>query len=137
MIWWDRQQDFLTLKTLKDFVISLLIILFGLTTSFMLMKEAISLEMVKSMLISNTFSSKLDCKFYLMLGKDIIVVSSPMVKLGLVSPILWLGTEPTKVLFPFPANKYFEEPPVTKIKINNTKWMFLCSKFIMKKYRIY
>lgn len=38
---------------------------------------------------------------------------------------------------PFRVNKYFEEPPVTKIKISNMKWTFQCFKFIMKKYRIF
>lgn len=89
-----------------------------------------------SMLISNMSSNKSAYRFYLMHGRAIIVVSSLMVKQVPESLTLWLVMEPIRVSCPFLARKFLRGFLPTKIKINNIKSMFLCSKFTTKKCRI-
>jgi hypothetical protein len=94
-------------------------------------------EMEQNMLIKSMFSSKLDYKYYLMLGKDIIVVFLHMGKPEQVNHTLWLAMEQTKVSCQYLVNKFLGEFLETKIKINSMKFVFLCLKFTMRKFRIY
>lgn len=83
------------------------------------------------------FLNKLGLRFWLMLGRDIIVVCLLMDKLELENHIQWLDMGQTKVLSQFHVRKYLKGYLATQIKINNMKLTYPCFKFIMKKFKIF
>src|SRR5688572_24460526 len=71
-------------------VISLSILVFGLTIHFQSDQMAFVLLMMRNILTKEEYMIMLELKFWKMHGKDIIVVFSLMVKLGREKVIQWL-----------------------------------------------
>lgn len=134
-IWWDPLPDSLMQTILRNFVISLSIILSGLTINSMLIKLATLLVIQISMLTNNTSSSRSVYRSYLMRGKAITVAYLPMAKQEQANPTRWWVTDRTKESCLFHVNKFSIEQVKTKIRTNNMKLMFLCSKFITKEFK--
>lgn len=71
-----------------------------------------------------------------MLGRAITAAYLPTVKLEQVSHTLWSATGQIKELCQYHVKKFSIESVATKTKTNNMRLMFLCLKYIMKKFRI-
>lgn len=135
--WSIKLQDYLILARRKRLNNLLLIIVSGLMISLKQKRMGILNPLELNMLIKKESMNLSGSSYWIMPGKDIIVVCLLMGKLAQGNHTLWLDMELIVGLYLFPAKEYFRRLDLIRIKTNSSKFKFQWWKFTMRESKIY